>query len=211
MENLRPARIAKSPEKPPKRSFKPVPRHGKVTGSSPKLFRSKAGPECAPKWPDEGRPKRVWSLAEKCWTGVEISSLYVIHFEVVFKAGPQQVARKPPKSSSKPVQRHGQNALQSNRRPSRSSAKKLFQGRKWPEGRPKAAPRLFQVRPNALQKWYEPSERWVHAGPVQVPCGFILMFAPKILNCVSVSSFHFFDLKLRLRGPGMCFFVNLHL
>ena len=25
------------------------------------------------------------------------------------------------------------------------------------------------------------------------------------------SSFHFFDLKLRLRGPGMCFFVNLNL
>ena len=136
---------------------------------------------------------------------MEISSSYVIRFEVVFCIYERQivfqgienlrqarvhckVARKPPKSSSKPVP-NGRMHCKVTRRPSRSSPSSKAGPEctpKWPEGRPKAAPKLFQVRPNALQKWYEPSERWVHAGPVQVPCGFILMFASKVLNCVSV-------------------------
>ena len=114
-------------------------------------------PECAPKWPDEGRPKRVWSLAEKCWTGVEISSSYVIHFEVVFCIYERQivfqgienlrqarmrckVARKPPKSSSKPVPRHGRMHCKVTRRPSRSSPKTVpRQARKQPQSCSKSA------------------------------------------------------------------------
>ena len=52
----------------------------KKPGSSPTLFR----PGVRSKVPDEGRPKRVWSLAGKVLEGVEISSSYVIHFKVVF-------------------------------------------------------------------------------------------------------------------------------
>ena len=90
---------------------------------------------------------------------MEISSSYVIHFKVVFCIYERQivfqgienlrqarmrckVARKPPKSSSKPVPRHGRMHCKVTGRPSRSSPKTV----------PRQARSAFQSGPKAARK-----------------------------------------------------------
>ena len=149
MENLRPACIAKSPEKPPKRSFKPVPRHGKVTGKQPQNC-SVPRPGVHSKVARRRSPEKGLESCGKVLDG-RGNSLFVRHPLLLHLRTPDCIPRdrefnlrqarmlaKSPESRLRAVQN-------------------LFQGTveciaKSPEGHPEAASKLFQGRPGVHSK-----------------------------------------------------------
>ena len=112
-----------------------------------------------------------------------------------------KVARKPPKRSFKPVPRHGRMHCKVTGRPPEAAEGRL---RKQLQSCSKSA-RMRCKSGTSRRK----------GGSTQVLCrylaGLFLCLRPRLSIVFLFSSFHFLDLKLRLGGPKMCFFVNLNL